>query len=870
MNTGAAAAQVLDQTSLSIDDQSVAITGQTRHVVAVLVAAGADGLDEQALVAELWSEAPIDLERRTEQLADSLDRVCQGMVERQDGRWRLAFPVGQVDLWRFHELAANARTDWSQPENYAFLLTVDVFPGVERTERISDGESRFHAVREEVAERESERAGSPLPGWLSLVRSRARLRPIDGQGSERTGPLPALIEREDQAFLTTGTDRTARRTVDRIDQVDHAEDGSTVVLITGIAGAGKTRLLARMASLLQRRGWRPIEGVPATTELDDRPTVIIVDDHHLLRVEQAEQLERLSSAETQGPRCFVITSTDDDDRTVAIKRGLMRRAVGTIFVSLEPLEMSDVMEIVVDRFPTISPSLTASLASDLHRASYGLPAEIESLIPMVDRRSYLLNDRRDKPGSSTGDAPESKAAREALLQTALAAADRAERRGRYRDVVRILVSVAETDGIELGLSTRATLANALHRTGAHEEASRIRSGLVGERLADDDPERALDAALIALPEAERVDGDESRLQDLLSIPVDRLDDRRRTERANAIFRQAMLLGDSALAGRWLASIGDGDVADELAARAVADWYATAADDQPAHRLLRSEGLVDHDDLSPEWRGRIHQVRSIDLYQLGLIDEAIAANRSFQACAEATEDHLRLWHTMAFDAMLAFDFGRWSEAESLRDAALGHAHRHSIIEGEVLYIAQSFHQAWLCGIHGEFAELAGRLSPDVSGTRLGRAAIASACLNAGDPVSARQLGLPVIEEAMAQESFESHSIAALLAPLIRAHGTEPIEARVHSLLEPRAGTAIVNGAGISSFGPTDRYLFQLTGDVAHLDGAIAWADRCGVPLWRVLLRLDYVRAGLPGSDLLDRQARSIAAGTDLERLFDAES
>jgi len=88
-----------------------------------------------------------------------------------------------------------------------------------------------------------------------------------------------------------------------------------------------------------------------------------------------------------------------------------------------------------------------------------------------------------------------------------------------------------------------------------------------------------------------------------------------------------------------------------------------------------------------------------------------------------------------------------------------------------------------------------------------------------------------------------------------------------LLQPRQGSALLYGSGVSCLGPADRYLFQLTGDRAHLDGAISWADRAGLPLWQVALRLDAERAGFAGTGFMQRQARGIARGTDLVRLFD---
>jgi hypothetical protein len=75
-----------------------------------------------------------------------------------------------------------------------------------------------------------------------------------------------------------------------------------------------------------------------------------------------------------------------------------------------------------------------------------------------------------------------------------------------------------------------------------------------------------------------------------------------------------------------------------------------------------------------------------------------------------------------------------------------------------------------------------------------------------------------------------------------------------------------GAGLSSLGPVDRYLFQLTGDTAHLDRAIAFADRADYRLWRVLLRIEHPDYEPGGAGLLSRQARNLATGTELELLL----
>lgn len=630
------------------------------------------------------------------------------------------------------------------------------------------------------------------------------------------------------------------------------------LLMLGPRGVGKTSALSRAARLLHARGVDVVFVGADKPDIDPTPIdgsrrhlAVIVDDAQLLDRHASELIE-LPDRETNGrPVTLLFSAIEADQLTVDLRRALLRSDAR--FLRLGPMDAHEVADLVVERFRDASAPARRALTAELMRRSEGLPAVVETLIAMVDPATYTMIDPDPTDDES--------------IETSIATANRYVAEGAYRKAVERLSALDRTEGVTLNVPARKLLVSSLYGMGALQEANRVRATLFNDALRDGDHQAAFRAAVMGLPDAEMVDGDIERLNQLLAVHHDQLPRAARQQHATATIRQAVYAGRPNVAWYWRRRAEDlADAPDHHAATAHASWHLSDIRDGPEFRRRQIDLALGNTSLSQMWQGLLHELRAIDNYEAGDLDAAAADYDILANYAAEAGDVLRTWHHLMFRTTVAFDAGRWSEAEEIRTEAMAHAMRNNLMGGEGLYVAQHFHLSWVRDGHGALVDMFPNIPPEIGQTRFGQAALVESLRAAGDVDRAVQLGGPLVDQVLAAEHHSTLGVLAFLARFIaQTQSTQTID-RAVSLLEPRSGTALLIGAGMASQGPVDRYLFQLTGDTSYLDRGIAFSDGAEYRLWQVLLRVEHPAYNADGGNLLSKQARNLADETDLTPLL----
>ena len=607
----------------------------------------------------------------------------------------------------------------------------------------------------------------------------------------------------------------------------------------------------------EKPGWAEAVDVISKARTDVG-LLILIDDAHEMDSESARFLTFLHKTSIRkknaGPFVAVGMAVPEVDR---LPDGLIRRLIKaqqTSYLELEPLHQTELAELVGLVFADASAPLRRALTVDLMHRSDGHPSVIDALIPLVDRSTYTID---------LGPAPTLSSV-EAVIEEA----NRSVVDGAFREAVEKLNSLNGVPGIDLNPATRNLLALSLFRIGAYREAERITGGLVEEALADDDAVAAFAAAMLGLPEAEQHEGSEVRVSWLLRIDTSRLSEEDRLSHAVVTGRQLVLVGRSDEAEQqWAAADRMAKTADERAAAASTRWYVTHHVDTPQEQCDRIRQMLTDPDLSVRWQLTMNEHLSISLYEAGEINRAVETVRKVGRYAETNEDVLRTWHYLCYLNLIAFEAGQWARAEQHRIEAMTHAQSNAIADGEHLYLAQKFNEAWVKHEQAAFAPMMSKLPPEIANSWFGRVAKIEALRSAGRVEEALADGHQLIKEAAAEPSHRVPPALAFLSKFIAEHASEADREAAFTMLERRAGSLLLHGLGTASFGPVDRYLFHISGDIAHLARAIEVADGAGVRLWQVLLRAEYAASAPGDHQLLLRQAEGLTAGTELAPLLD---
>lgn len=639
-------------------------------------------------------------------------------------------------------------------------------------------------------------------------------------------------------------------------------DGPDTLVVLGETGIGKSHALATLTGYAQADGIRLVEvgdGADAEellAEIERDPTahrdgsLIVIDDADTFS-EPVERLLKLA-AETDGAVRIVLSAGMVEDIPDGVA---LLRSQRTAYLELEPINRTELADLVGKQFRESSALNRNNLTTELLERSDGNPAIIDALLPLVDRRYMTLTEATEPPPTAGSEEMAIVDARAELVT------------GAYRRAVQKLSALNQVEGLELSTVTRGLLATSLYRIGAVDEAGRLAADLVEESLAADDHESAFRAATIGLPQAEEVDGSPARVEALLAIDPEQLSPRLRFRHAATTARQAMLTARQEVAWQFATRARDmATTVQEKAAVAHLNWWVTMNDTQPDVHIDIIEPLLDEPDLPPGWRALLQELYAISHYEAGNLAQADALVTTIGDWAEEVGNDILAWHHLSFCNMLAFDQGDWAEANVHRVDGMVHARERAIATGEHLFLAQTYHEAWVKGEQANLVSMFDQVPPEIGSSRFGRVALIECLRAAGRLDEAKEIGEPLIAEVLENGGSYLTSILAYLARYIGEVGDRTTADRAYSVLSLRAGTIIVYGAGVVSYGPADRYLFHLTGNPAHLDRAIEVADRANLRLWQVLLRAE--RSTIPGTSttLLTKQAERFAEGTELTSLL----
>lgn len=430
----------------------------------------------------------------------------------------------------------------------------------------------------------------------------------------------------------------------------------------------------------------------------------------------------------------------------------------------------------------------------------------------------------------------------------------AERR-MWRKVCRELRRARDLPDHDLDIESLTLFATALDRSGA--------GGSEQRRLAFDkavvrrDWTAALNAALSGLPEAEAPDGDLDRISMLETIPADELPPQHRFERVANLSRQHGLRGSHTksltYADEALTLAAD---ADQFALSHECRWTGTRHA-QPGGHAIPAE-ILHIGSLAT--RTRLANLNAINLCEGGDFVRGRAEFARFKNLAYSLGDPRRIWQSMGNDVMFLIDDADFVAAEQAARSALNFGDAHDLHSATALTVGQKMHMYWLQGRMHEVD-----LEPfrsNLSAALMGRAGLALQASELGEHDVGPEVR-SVMNDAMGRFGTFPLLTMVLLSPLLTEHAPDTVD-RVRSALDRYGTNPLLATFGAGNYGPTSRYVAQLTNDIdekrALLADSIAAADRHGQLVWRIHARLD---AADIGDAQAAKQASALAAGTELQ-------
>ncbi|MFV0257701.1 MAG: AAA family ATPase [Acidimicrobiales bacterium] len=414
---------------------------------------------------------------------------------------------------------------------------------------------------------------------------------------------------------------------------------------------------------------------------------------------------------------------------------------------------------------------------------------------------------------------------------------------------------------------------ALARSGARLAAATTRRQAFTETARSADWAGALDVVLSGLPETERPDGEQDRLDQLLAIPTDRLDRPDRLRHALATARLSVQLGHQHDAAHWVQRAGDLAVTDEdRGAVLLAARFAGSVLDEPADRL-KILSAADELDLDDRLRCRLAEFRTIDLLEAARLTEARVALDEFDRLAQRRGDPLRIWHALLFRSLMAELDGQWGRADELADEARTVGRGYGINEAEIVRLAQGYFRLRSLGRLADLAEAIELIPEADADLQLFQSARATVHLAAGDRERAVEEATVLATEAVTRPSpMVVQSTAIALPALAHVPDTGLKRKVLRTLRRFRAGGLIV-GAGIGMLPSMELELCGLaaSNDPVRdrrraLERAVRQADEAGLRSFAVTARVEL--ASLAGDRRLLAEAAHLAAGTSLSTVVPA--
>lgn len=434
--------------------------------------------------------------------------------------------------------------------------------------------------------------------------------------------------------------------------------------------------------------------------------------------------------------------------------------------------------------------------------------------------------------------------------------------GAWRECASALRDAQRRSTAPLSIEDLCRFAAALDLSGAN--GSLLREKAFQAACAQADWSLALQVATSGLQAAERVHGDAERTALLERVPYEKLDSHERFTLATTLVRQRLFLGPASEAVRWCklaqqeastpdenlmafvsSALTSGDAAPVSALVVPSDFEAVASD------ITKLRGL------------QISAISHLERASSGEVDPILA---KLSHLTNGADDPYRTWHHMVLSDALMFISGEMQAAGEMSIRTSEYGQRHGIGDAEGAHLAFVF-----------FAHLINEqlhlLRPDLerfagAGRSLVHRLMTAVVANAGPRRSAE-----AAEDisTVALECVESRSMFAIPTLIlgveeIRAAVNQDSRELIYNHLLPRAATASVLANGVILAGPVDRALAVLAlgepGRIAHLEAAIAVADRQEARLWQVLCRLELAALGI---DRHGEDAQALADTPDLASL-----
>lgn len=547
-----------------------------------------------------------------------------------------------------------------------------------------------------------------------------------------------------------------------------------------------------------------------TTNLDDQALAVAVAASIVQSPISLESLEHM----TQQPPHRVLTAIDE------------LLGVGILTETSRP----DIFELGPSHQPA-------------HRTGAMPPTELANL----SRRAMTLPGR--SPVAVAADALRAKSLidEDDLIKALLVAADSLAASQSHREAVAYFQS-AEDLGAELSVETMVSYATSLELAGT--DATDIRTRTIALALNNNQPGRALEAALAGLPQTERVDGDIGRCEMIESIDPSLLTRVEQLQRHLALSRQLMLLSRRAAAKREVLAARElvetiEEEADVWLALVHIDGWMPTGDRHSGFRVSRFHSPVAVGDLAR--RARLLQASAVSALIAG--DFVTAADEADELTAVATEseDPLRIWHALLLRRSLLVNELGFDTAERTADEARDLGVSFGLSGAIASRLAQQSSRAMVLN---ESGNTGGRFEAPASEATRSFLAQAAACLQLARVGRATEAAdrAGALLATSAGSRFEI-AVAGLLSAAVGA-AKPALRGQIADSLKPLRGTLLVVGAGLTTHGPVESLLANVAhSEAAALDlrhQAVELADTWESPLWQIVTRIhlghDYEKAG----------------------------
>ena len=416
---------------------------------------------------------------------------------------------------------------------------------------------------------------------------------------------------------------------------------------------------------------------------------------------------------------------------------------------------------------------------------------------------------------------------------------------------------------DLDIDSQIMMATALDLSGMSGKATRKRA--FDRAVAAEDWDLALRAALSGLPAAEKPDGDPDRIAMLIQIPAARLTPQHHFRLAEALTRLFALDGQPKGASEWSEETHRlARTANERARASIVRWSTMHHVIPGGHHFDEATFLAADSDQQV----RMLQMSAITSVESGDYDAALVAHRAFTRMAADLGDPVRIWQGKLFDAMVAFDQGRWLSSRQLSQEAVSYGTKNGMPLALLCGIGQGFHAQWVAQTHGRLIADVDLGTTDYRASSIAGASQALVLQAAGRDGDAWLLAEPIVRAALERPGSQALVVLAKLAEVVAESGGQELGNQVSERLLTFSESNLVTGFGLANCGPIWRHLAHLAADhqqrAEWLENAVRVADTSGALAWRIVTRLELARHS---NDPEVRQAtEELAAGTDLEVLL----